>query len=148
MPNTMITTHFSLHEWTFSETAIKHNIDNTPNFHIIANITITSNVLEKIRASLGVPIKISSGYRCEALNKAVGGSKTSAHVQGYAADIKVVGMSSYELVEAVLKMGIKFDQLINEPTWVHIGLVDNVNNYRNEVLTYRGGKYLKGNLNV
>jgi uncharacterized protein YcbK (DUF882 family) len=70
-----------------SQTAARMGIDNTPTPEILKNLRIMAAKLEEIRSLLGVPVLVSSGYRCPALNKAVGGSKGSAHLLGLAADI-------------------------------------------------------------
>lgn len=85
---TKITEHFSLSEFERSNTARKYNIDNTIPASAVANITtLCHNVLEPLRQHVGEPVEISSGYRCPALNAKVGGSSTSQHMKGEAADI-------------------------------------------------------------
>lgn len=113
--------NFTLAEFTESATATKHKIDNTPSKAVIVNLkALCTNCLQPLRNKLGKPVKISSGYRCTALNTKVKGSNTSQHPKGEAADIKVKGLTPRQLYDYILKSGIKFDQLILEPTWVHI----------------------------
>lgn len=114
--------HFSLSEFTFSSTAVRKGIDNTPDEKTIENLkALCIHVLEPIRAKLGKPIRITSGYRSKALNKAIGGSKTSQHVEGKAVDFHVEGCEIEELFQFIKRNGIEFDQLIQEfGEWIHI----------------------------
>ena len=113
--------NFTLAEFTESATATKHKIDNTPSKAVIENLkALCANCLQPLRNKLGKAIKVSSGYRSDALNKKVKGSKTSQHPKGEAADINVDGMTDRQLYDYILKSGVKFDQLILEPTWVHV----------------------------
>lgn len=114
--------HFSLAELTGSQVATRQGIDNTPVPAIIANLTRLAMVLEQVRALVGAPITISSGYRSPTLNKAVGGASNSAHVLGLAADISTNKLAPKALAMLIRQSGILFDQLIYEGTWVHIGL--------------------------
>lgn len=114
--------HFSLKELTDSDKARELKLDNTASPKIVNNLCVLASTLEDVRKLLGKPITISSGYRSPSVNKAVGGSVNSAHVQGLAADIKVSGMTPYEVACIIRDSGIVVDQLICEPTWVHIGL--------------------------
>jgi zinc D-Ala-D-Ala carboxypeptidase len=139
-----LSTHFSLEELTFSETAARHNLDNTPPAQLIVNLRRVATVLEQIRSIVNRPIVVSSGYRSPAVNKVVGGSASSAHMIGLAADIRAAGMTPRELAEAIKHNAVKFDQLILEyDRWVHIGLADAVP--RLQVLTIRSGTgYMAG----
>ena len=114
--------HFSLAELTGSQVATRQGIDNTPAPAIVANLTRLAILLEQVRALVGAPITISSGYRSPALNKAVGGAGNSAHVLGLAADISTNNLAPKALALLIRQSGILFDQLIYEGTWVHIGL--------------------------
>jgi zinc D-Ala-D-Ala carboxypeptidase len=118
---TQLTAHFTLEELTRSNTGERLGIDNTPDLNTVAHLTITAMGLEKVRALLGAPLNIDSGYRCEALNKAVGGVPDSAHVSGYAADFVCPGYGSPLMVaRAVAGSDIAFDQVIQEGSWCHI----------------------------
>ena len=116
--------YFTIKELCKSTTAISKNIDNSPNSEITKNLEqLVDNILDPLREKYGKPIKVNSGYRCEALNKAVGGSKTSQHRYGQAADI--TGNSKSEnkkLFELAQELKLPFDQLIDESnfSWVHI----------------------------
>ena len=81
-------THFKLSEFEHSATALFYHIDNTIPDNILPNIyNLVENLLDPLRDIIGEPIYINSGYRCDALNKKVGGAKTSQHRIGCAADI-------------------------------------------------------------
>lgn len=136
--------HFSLDEMTLSETAARKGLDNTPDKETIENLRKLAALLEQVRALVGKPIMVSSGYRSPEVNKAVGGSKTSAHVKGLAADINVPSVKPAALAAIIKTSDIKFDQLILEfDRWVHIGLRDG--SPRMELLTIRTGTgYMKG----
>lgn len=114
--------HFSLAELVASQVATRKGIDNTPAPAIVANLTRLAALLEQVRALVGAPIAISSGYRSPALNKAVGGAANSAHVLGLAADISTAKLAPKVLALLIRQSDIAFDQLIYEGTWVHIGL--------------------------
>lgn len=128
-----LTEHFTLEEMVASQVAARRRIDNRPALAVIENLRRVAAVLEQIRAAVGKPITISSGYRSPALNAAVGGARESAHLQGLAADISVSGLAPKALAKAIIGAGIQFDQLIYEGTWVHIGLASG--KLRNQVLT-------------
>ena len=124
-----LTTHFDLSEFTYSETAIRKGIDNYPDNIAITNLLmLCRDVLEPAREEYGKAMIISSGYRCEELNKAVGGAKTSLHMQGLAADI--VCSEPRKLFD-ILKKG-KFDQLLWEHSgktqWIHVSYKPNGKN--------------------
>ena len=126
--------HFTLEEFTFSQTAARLGIDNTPSASVVGNLTVLASTLERIRTLLGRPITITSGYRCPDLNKAAGGAVNSAHKEGLAADIKVAGLTPKQVCEAIRDSGIEFDQVIHEfQSWCHIGLTRG--KARNECLT-------------
>lgn len=113
--------NFSLSEFTRSDTADRLGIDNTPSGEVVANLTeLCRAVLQPLREAWGEPLRINSGYRCPALNKAVGGVKTSQHVTGNACDI----VASNPQALAVFIQGSPFwpevDQLGIYPTFVHV----------------------------
>jgi uncharacterized protein YcbK (DUF882 family) len=114
-----LTQHFSLPELTRTDTGL----DNTPSNAIVDNLYKLAMTLEGVRsACYSMPVRISSGYRSAALNSTVGGSATSDHVNGLAADFTVDGLDLVDIMNAIIDAGIKFDQLILEPSWVHIGV--------------------------
>ena len=127
--NTNISMHFTVEELIASETAKKYGIDNRPGTqHLINMVYLCAYVLEPLRVAMKRPIKISSGYRCEALNKKVGGVKYSQHMKGQAADINIEGdMAFGRTVFEYIRKHLTFDQLIWEHSgnvyWVHVSYV-------------------------
>ena len=122
--------NLNLAEVTRSETAKRRKIDNAPTDEHIENLKIlAANIFQPMRDHFGKPIYISSGYRSEALNKAIKGSKTSQHCKGEALDIDNDnannGVTNRDIFEFI-RDNLKFDQLINEfpvkgkPSWVHV----------------------------
>lgn len=117
-----ITKDFTLEELTASQTAARQGIKNAPSRKIIESLTSGCNqILQPLRDKLKTPIIISSGYRSPTLNNAVGGSSSSQHCKGEAADISVNGLTPRQLAKRIYDMGLPFDQLIVEfERWVHI----------------------------
>ena len=131
--------NFTLSEMVHSSTAERLGISNNPDTMTRVRLTETIRLLECIRAewedycnqhSLGTPaIRVSSGYRSPELNKAVGGVKNSAHVEGYAADLQPVNGKQTEFerffATEFSQMGYAYDQIIiersNTSRWVHVG---------------------------
>ncbi|MFT0531892.1 D-Ala-D-Ala carboxypeptidase family metallohydrolase [Castellaniella hirudinis] len=141
-----LTQHFALAEFTRSDTARRLGVDNTPTRHHLANLHVLAVTLEGVRALLGHPIIITSGYRSPALNAAVDGSATSSHCEGLAADFHCPGFGPDQAVaQAIADSALEFDQLIFEQTrthWVHLGVGDRM---RREVLSWRSGRgYQRG----
>jgi len=129
--------HFTIQELTFSSTATRLRIDNTPPAAVLKNMNVLLTGLERIRAMLGAPMHIDSGYRCPALNAAVKGAANSAHVLGYAADFVCPGFGTPLEIVARLKISdLVFDQCIQEGTWVHISFDPKA---RREMLTAHFG---------
>lgn len=128
-----LTENFTLEELIFSQTATRKGINNEPSNKIKENLKTLAINLEKVRAILLSPIHISSGYRCSDLNVAIGGSETSAHMDGFAADFTSPRFGSPETIVRTLKRhGLKCDQCIMEGTWVHISFAPAM---RNQFLT-------------
>lgn len=122
-----LTPHFTLEEMTFSQTAARIGIDNTPPADVVENLKRTAAGLENVRIVLNAnAIKVSSGYRCLALNAAVGSKPTSQHVTGQAADFTCAAFGSPEqIIRTILASGLSFDQIIHEfESWVHISFAD------------------------
>lgn len=135
--------HFTLAEFTVSETAARQGIDNTPTPEIIANLKRLTERLEKVRAVFNAPVLITSGYRSPALNAAVGGVKNSAHTTGCAADFIVPSQGPPLQVAIRISNfpGVFYDQLIVEYNqWVHLGIEQPDVEPRNERWTYRRGE--------
>lgn len=127
--------YFTIKELTKSLTADVKGIDNTPTPEIERNLTsLVDNILDPLRELYGKPITVNSGYRCPAVNKAVGGSATSDHVKGFAADITGGSKEENERLFNIIKHNFHFSQLIDEKnfSWVHVSY--NPNNLKNQTL--------------
>lgn len=146
----LVSEHFSLKELTKTEV----RKDNTAPPNVIANLqALCKNVLEPVRAHFKLPVTVNSAYRSPAVNAAVGGSKTSQHMYGEAADIEISGVDNITLARWITQ-NVPFDQVILEfytpgqPTsgWVHVSFRASGN--RKEILTAartgRGTHYSKG----
>ena len=123
-----LTQNFSLAEMTKSDTALRLDMDNTPGDEEIANLqALCENVLQPIRDAYGVGVKVNSGFRHPDVNGAVGGSKTSDHCKGMAADIEIPGVANADLAEWISE-NLEFRQLIlqfytpgiPDSGWVHV----------------------------
>lgn len=124
MSDTQLSEHFTLAELTRSGAAERLGIDNTPGPTEIDNLRrLATTALEPVRALLGVRLGINSGYRSEAVNKAAGSTaKRSAHLDGLAADTVPRGLNLQESFDKIRASDIPYDQVILEPTWIHIGI--------------------------
>ena len=136
-----LTKNFTLKEMYESTTAIRLGIDNTPSDSVIKNLLLLcQKVLQPLREHMDESIKVSSGYRSSALNKKIGGSKSSQHCLGQAADISC-GERTVEMYEYI-KNNLIFDQLIWEfgtdenPAWVHVSY-SSTNNRRECLRAYK-----------
>ena len=125
---TQLTTNFSLHELTKSETALRMGFDNTPGEKEIAALKLLAEkVLQPVRDHYGKGVKVNSGYRSPESNAAVGGSKTSDHCLGRAADIEIPGVANADLAQWIMD-NLDYTQLILEfytpgipdSGWVHV----------------------------
>jgi hypothetical protein len=129
MPTAMLSEHFSLAEFTQSQTAARRGLGNTPNVDELLNLKRLAGVMERVREICGGnEVTITSGYRGAALNKHVGGSLTSAHMHGLACDFIIPGFGDPHAVCLAIEPHLKeleIDQLILEMPpngWVHLGL--------------------------
>jgi zinc D-Ala-D-Ala carboxypeptidase len=149
-----LTKNFSLHELTKSETALRKGMPNDPLDKELGNlITLAEEVLQPIRDHYGVGVKVNSGYRSPDVNAAVGGSRTSDHCNGMAADIEIAGVANAALAEYI-KDNLKFTQLILEfytpgipdSGWVHVSYDENNLKCQTLTATKKDGKtvYLNG----
>lgn len=149
-----LTANFSLHEMTKSETALRKDMPNEPTEADIANLKLLAEkVLQPLRDHYGVGIKVNSGYRSPDVNAAVGGSRTSDHCKGQAADIEIAGVPNATLAQYI-KDSLQYTQLILEfytpgvpdSGWVHVSY--DSNNLKCQTLTAvkKDGKtvYLNG----
>ena len=120
--------YFTVAELYASDTAKKYGIDNTPNSIVISHLQQLINFLNPLREAWGSAIRVSSGYRCEKLNRFVGGSKTSSHLIGYGVDLIPVNgkMDAFKKFIIDYMKNKMFDQCIIEKSgkteWIHIGL--------------------------
>lgn len=115
--------HFTLEELTVSETAARKGLDNIPDNDALFDLKRLAAFLESIRDTVDKPIKINSAYRAPEVNASVGGSKTSQHCKGQAADIRVTGMTPDQVVQAIIAAKLPFDQVIREfDSWTHVSI--------------------------
>lgn len=147
---TKLTDHFTLEELTYSVTATKNKLDNTPSEEHKKHLEeLAVELLEPLRVAWGSAIRVSSGYRGFRLNEKVKGSKSSAHCVGYAADLvpengDIKGFKTF--VRKWLKeTGKKYDQYIDEKNlkgseWVHVGIRDRKGRQRHQDLITTDGK--------
>lgn len=154
--------HFTIEELTRSDTARKKGFDNTPSAEHRANIEMSvAQLLDPLREAWAVKcaheqwgtpaLNVTSGYRGFRLNKAVGGSATSAHCVGYAFDLVPANgrLADFKKFCRDWLRGRPFDQMISEdenaagvPRWVHIGYKNRQGGQRRQMLTMRGGRYI------
>jgi hypothetical protein len=136
-----LTENFSLHEMTKSETALRHGLDNTPGEQEIENLRrLCEQVLQPIRDAYGRGVKVNSGFRHPDVNAAVGGSRTSDHTKGMAADIEIPGIANHDLAKYIEDY-FEYTQLILEfytpgipdSGWVHVSY--DPNNLKKQSLT-------------
>lgn len=118
--------NFWLEEFLRSQTATRHGIDLESYLtdEILANLKrLCQDILQPIRYAAEVPLIVTSGFRPEVLNELIGGSKTSAHMEGRAADFRLHGYTPFQACNLILGLPLEFDQLILEfNQWVHIGI--------------------------
>jgi hypothetical protein len=123
-----LTENFSLAELVKSETALRNGLDNTPGDAEIENLRILcENILQPLRTAYGRGIKVNSGFRHPNVNAAVGGSRTSDHCRGQAADIEIPGVANYDLAKYISE-NFWYTQVILEfytpgvpdSGWVHV----------------------------
>lgn len=133
--------NFSLQELSHSDVALRRGLDNTPNAGEVANLQrLAEDLLEPVRALLGVPLHINSGFRCPSLNQALGGAIGSAHMDGRAADLVPEGMSVQDAFYAIKRTDLPFDQLIMEcGAWLHLAVPRVGVDPRQQVMTASGG---------
>jgi zinc D-Ala-D-Ala carboxypeptidase len=136
-----LTANFSLHELSKSETALRMGFDNTPDEEATENLRLLcENVLQKVRDHYGKGVKVNSAYRSPESNAAVGGSKTSDHCKGMAADIEIPGVANADLAQWIMD-NLEYTQLILEfytpgipdSGWVHVSY--DPNNLKKQELT-------------
>lgn len=126
--------NFTIEEGTFSETAVRLGINNQPSPQQLENMKLTAQGMESIRKLLGKPIRVNSWLRLPEVNVAVGGSKISSHMDGWAVDFTCAGFGDpYTVSKALQASGIQVDQAIHEyGRWVHVSFAPQM---RNQYLT-------------
>lgn len=146
----MLSRSFSLQELSKSRTALNRGWDNTPPQYAIENlILLCKNILQPIRDHFNLPVLVSSGYRGANVNRAEGGSVTSQHLVGQAADIEIPGVHNADVWQFIHD-NLPYDQLIAEhlkkdnPSagWVHVSY--NAENTRKQAMSNVHGNYVKG----
>ena len=149
-----MTKNFTLAEMVKSDTALRHDMDNTPSQEVIDNLQLLAEkVLQPVRDHYAKGVKVNSGYRSPDVNARVGGSRTSDHCRGLAADIEIPGVPNHELAEWI-KANLSYTQLILEfytrgvpdSGWVHVSY-DPANLKKQDLTAVKeGGKtvYLPG----
>jgi hypothetical protein len=149
-----LTNNFSLAEMVKSDTALRHDMDNTPGEAEIANLkTLCEKVLQPVRDHFQTGVKVNSGFRHPEVNAKVGGSKTSDHCKGQAADIEIPGTANADLAVWIMD-NLEYTQLILEfytpgvpdSGWVHVSYDPANLKKENLTATKQNGKtvYLKG----
>ena len=149
-----LTKNFTLEELTKSETALRHDMDNTPGQAEVDNLlALAENVLQPVRDHFARGVKVNSGFRHPEVNAKVGGSKTSDHCKGQAADIEIPGVANAKLAQWIAD-NLEFRQLILEfyqigvpdSGWVHVSWVAGDNKKQVLTATKQNGKtvYLEG----
>lgn len=144
--------YFDFHEFERSDTAARMKIDNRLPEIVEAHVVeLVDCLLDPLREAWGSPIVVTSGYRCPALNKAVGGSETSAHTAGWAADLVPEDRERTEefvkwAIDRITAARLAFDQLIDERSggsrWLHVGIRNLKGEQRRQVKIYENGKYM------
>jgi zinc D-Ala-D-Ala carboxypeptidase len=149
-----LTANFSLAEMVKSDTALRHDMDNTPGEAEIANLkTLCEKVLQPVRDHFQTGVKVNSGFRHPEVNAKVGGSKTSDHCKGQAADIEIPGIANADLAVWIMD-NLEYTQLILEfytpgvpdSGWVHVSYDPANLKKQNLTATKKDGKtvYLNG----
>jgi len=147
-----LSTHFALAEFTASDTAARMGINNDLPLELVPAATVACELLERIRAHLGeraakpVPLLISSGYRCAALNRAIGSSDTSDHIRAMAVDFRAPAFGTPLQVSQALALvadSLNIGQLIYEHTWIHVS-TRRPDKLLNRILTVAGKDYVPG----
>ena len=141
----MISKHISDKEGSYSATALRRGLDNTPNVdHLKCMMDIAAYVFEPLREWVGGPIKINSFFRGESVNTAIGGSKRSQHMKGQAMDIDdTFGYKTNAEMYHYIKDNLVFDQMIWEfgdddnPNWIHVSFVTHRLNRKRLTIAYR-----------
>lgn len=133
-----LTPNFTLEELTFSSTALRHNLDNSPNGDQLANLQrLCETLLEPARTLLGnSPFQVDSGFRCPELNALVHGVPNSAHKDGRAADVVPQALDLQLCFDELRKSSLPYDQIIFEcAAWIHLAVAPDGQQPRRQALT-------------
>ncbi len=144
----ILSKNLKLNEVTKSQTAIRKGIDNDPTPEHLENLKLVAeNIFQKIRDHFEVPIGVSSGYRSEELNSAIGGSSTSQHCKGQALDLDadIYGkIDNFQLFDYIVE-NLDYDQIIMEfiqndkPAWIHVSYKSE-GNRKSKLIAYKDAK--------
>ena len=134
----MMAKYFTLNELTRSDTANRLGIKNNPDLYTVERLNYLMQILDQIRKEWGSAIRVTSGYRCKALNKAVGGVTNSNHIYGTAADLQPVNGKLKDFFPFVKKccedMGLEWDEILYEKSgkseWLHFAFMRGTNGQR------------------
>lgn len=142
MTDIQLTPHFKLSELANTNQAKYKQQNLDAGMKMMGKMYMLAGFAERVREIVGLPMTITSGYRCPALNKAIGGSSTSQHKLCEAIDFKCKGLSNESIACKIATSDLKFQQLIIEHSgkavWTHISIGS-----KREVLRYKDGKYTK-----
>ena len=139
--------YFELWEFISSDVAKARNINNFPTFEVVAHLEELRKILDPMREDWGGPLAVTSGFRCPALNKAVGGVPSSAHLSGYACDLrptdkrrtaKFILWASCWLEENRVNYDQAIDEQVKGERWLHIALKSNDGKQRRQNLVITG----------
>lgn len=128
-----LSAHFTLEEFTRSDTAARLGIDNTPPPEIARTLVDTAMCMEEVRRIINTPITVTSGYRCPTLNRHIGSKDSSQHTKGEAVDFIAPPLTPHDICMKLIAGKLYFDQLILEHDWVHISFAPLSN--RHQALT-------------
>lgn len=136
-----LSTHFTKEELTFSEAAVRLGLDNEPSEEALENMKwLCIDLLEPVRQLFAAPLIISSCYRAPLVNAAIGGSKTSEHVEGRAADFRVKAFTPFEVCERIQQNLVTLDLPVNQlilefGRWTHISIAKEGSIPKRQLLT-------------
>lgn len=140
--------HFTLAEMTISQAAARRGLPNDPNAEQIENLrALCQHILEPLRAAVGRPVIVSSGFRSHVVNTMAGGSKKSDHRHGLAADITIPGMTPLDVCRKIVELKLPAKQIIHEfGRWTHVSLSRTLSSPELLTAALDGGKvtYSKG----
>lgn len=141
--------NFTLDEMIVSQEATRRGIRNDPPSEAVEQLgRLCTYILQPIRDAYQMPVVVSSGYRSETVNRLVGGSRTSLHLEGRAADFTIPGIDVAHICRRIDTLRLPFDELIYEGAWVHVGVAKDIRTPRRKIMTARfsrsGVQYLQG----